>query len=64
LEREKIKLRAAKKFTLNANRFSVSRENEDSLSRNENCFRLANRKQKKEASKKLKRDSRSAGRCN
>jgi hypothetical protein len=52
LEREKIKPRPAKKFIRNANTFSVSRENEDDLSRNESCFGLANRKQR---TKRLRR---------
>jgi hypothetical protein len=60
LEKQKIKPRPAKKFNRNANGFPVSIENEDSLSRNESCYRLENRKQNKETSKKLKRDSRSA----
>jgi hypothetical protein len=60
LEKQKIKPRPAKKFNRNTNRFLVSRENEDTLSRNERCYRLENRKQNKETSKKLKRDSRSA----
>lgn len=59
MEKQKIKLRTAKKFNQNAKRFSVSRENEDSLSRNESCYRLENRKQNKETLKKLRGDSRS-----
>jgi hypothetical protein len=58
--RNKIKPRLAKKFSRNANRFLVSRENEDSLSRNESCYRLENRKHNKETSKILKSDPRLA----
>jgi len=58
--RNKVKPRLAKKFNRNANGFPVSRENEDSLSRNESRYRLENRKQNKETSKILKSDSRLA----
>jgi superoxide dismutase len=60
LEKQKIRSRPAKKFNRNASRLPVSREKEDSLTRNESCYRLENRKQNKETSEKLKRDSRSA----
>jgi hypothetical protein len=58
--RNKVTPRLAKKFNRNANGLPVSRENEDSLSRNESRYRLENRKQNKETSKILKSDSRLA----